>query len=179
MGSKRIEAGFSRLRLKVEQEGKSNRGCCVHTLRHMSLFLCAIRLAHVHGQTCAKTLIRTGAVCVVLTVWWTAVCGSLCCARWEVAVAFSDLTTRRSIWLRQTHTEGQLQIAILAPSPLKANGIHPHRNRRLRPDIQPLSRWPCPSCTSPKPRGSWSSKPVTVTLWLLLRAAPKPAEGSS
>lgn len=102
-----------------------------------------------HGQTCAQTLIQTGAVCVVLTVWRTAVCGSLYCARWEVAVAFSDLTTGRSIWHRQTHAEGQLQIAILAPSPLKANCIHPHRNRRLQHDIQPLSRWPCPCCTSP------------------------------
>lgn len=88
LGWKRIEAGFSRLRLKCEQERKSYRGCSVHTLWSMGLFLCVCDLAGTHTYTDmhTDTHMQTGAVrgtdCLVNSCEWELVLGAVggsCC----------------------------------------------------------------------------------------------------
>lgn len=120
----RLYLRWKRTEVRLSREG---RGCSVHTIRGTGLFLCASWLAN--RRTC-----RQNRCCVWygLYVWWTAVCRSLCWVRWEVAVAFSDLTTGRSIWRRQAHTEGSCKVPFKGPT---ANCTHPHRGHQLHNHI--------------------------------------------
>ena len=122
----RLEEERSRARLKCEQERKRLLGS--HALKHGSFPACDLAGTHTYTDTCTNVHTQTGAVCGTDCRWWAAVSGSLCWARWEVAVAFSDPTTGRSIWHRHTQTEGSCKVPFKGP---KANCSHTHREHSV------------------------------------------------
>lgn len=109
-GSEWNEAGFSRLRLKSEEERKRLVGLLhSHALRCTSILACTLATTYTyiawrgHRHTCRHV------PCVPLAVWWTAVRRALCCARWEVGLLLGGFRPHRRTQ-HLTQTEGSCKL---------------------------------------------------------------------
>lgn len=150
-GSEWNEAGFSRLRLKSEEERKRLVGLLhSHALRCTSILACTLATTYTyiawrgHRHTCRHV------PCVPLAVWWTAVRRALCCARWEVGLLLGGFRPHRRTQ-HLTQTEGSCKLPFEAS---KANCIHPHRTRCLQHDVLPFeltAEGPFLCCYTPRP----------------------------